>query len=159
MKIYLSGAIEHSPDGGKDWRRRLARRLKALGHEVYDPAADERKNLTDEELREFRGWKATDLERFRAAVRKIVAWDLERIEKETDAVVAFWDGAAARGGGTAAEITLAFRRGRPVYLVLGMPREDASGWVMACAEEVFEDFEGLCRSLAATKDKGRGTKD
>jgi hypothetical protein len=74
-------------------------------------------------------------------------------------VVAFWDGAAARGGGTAAEITLAFRRGRPVYLVLGMPREDASGWVMACAEEVFEDFEGLCRSLAATKDKGLGTRD
>ncbi len=155
MKIYLSGAIEHSPDGGKDWRRGLARRLMELGHEVYDPAADERKNLTEEELREFRGWKATDPERFRAAVRKVIAWDLERIESETDAVVAFWDGAAARGGGTAAEITLAFRRSLPVYLVLGMPPAEASGWVLACAERVFGDFGELGRFF----DRGLGTQD
>ena len=148
MRIYLSGAIEHSPDGGKDWRRALTRRLAALGHEVYDPAADERKNLTDEELREFRRWKAADPERFRAAVRKIVAWDLDRVENGTDAVVALWDAAAAKGGGTAAEITLAFRRGRPVYLVLGMPRAEASGWVVACADRVFADFEELERFLA-----------
>jgi len=152
LKIYLSGAIEHSPDGGRDWRRGLARRLEELGHEVYDPAADERKNLTDEELREFRGWKATDPERFREAVRKIVAWDLGRIETETEAVAAFWDGAAARGGGTAAEITLAFRRGIPVYLVLGMSRTEASGWVLACADRVFDNLEDLCGFLATTED-------
>jgi nucleoside 2-deoxyribosyltransferase len=147
LRIYLSGAIEHSPDGGKDWRRGLARRLEALGHDVYDPAADERKDLTEEELREFRRWKIADPERFRAAVRKIVAWDLSHIEDGADAVIAFWDAAAARGGGTAAEITLAYRRGRPVYLVLGMPRAQASGWVLACAERVFEDFGELERFL------------
>ncbi|HEY7114228.1 MAG TPA: hypothetical protein VIA45_14960 [Thermoanaerobaculia bacterium] len=149
MRIYLSGAIEHSPDGGRDWRRGLARRLAELGHEPYDPAADERKSLTDEEVSGFRRWKETDPDRFRAVVRKIVAWDLERIESGTDAVVAFWDAAAARGGGTAAEITLAFRRNLPVYLVLGMPRAEASGWVLACAERVFGSFDEVERFLRA----------
>ena len=143
MRIYLSGAIEHSADGGLGWRQRLAGWLRQIGHEVYDPAADQRKDLTEEESREFRQWKLRDPERFRLAVRKIIAWDLARIESQTDAVVAFWDPAAARGGGTAAEITLAFRLGMPVYLVLGLPREDASGWILACAERVFEDFQQL----------------
>ena len=150
MRIYLSGAIEHSADGGLGWRQGLARRLRELGHEVYDPAADQRKDLTDEESRAFRRWKLRDPERFRLAVRKIIAWDLARIESQTDAVIALWDAAAARGGGTAAEITLAFRLGMPVYLVLGLPRNEASGWVLACAERVFEDFDELANFL--TKD-------
>jgi nucleoside 2-deoxyribosyltransferase len=147
LKIYLSGAIEHSADGGLGWRQRLAARLRQIGHEVYDPAADQRKDLTEEESREFRQWKLRDPERFRLAVRKIIAWDLARIESQTDAVVALWDAAAARGGGTAAEITLAFRLGLPVYLVLGLPRHEASGWVLACAERVFEDFAELAEFL------------
>jgi nucleoside 2-deoxyribosyltransferase len=80
-------------------------------------------------------------------VRKIVAWDLAKIERESDALVAFWDDAAARGGGTAAEITLAYRLGKPVYLVLGMPRNESSGWVLACAERVFANFAELERFL------------
>jgi nucleoside 2-deoxyribosyltransferase len=143
VRIYLSGAIEHSADGGHAWRTRLAPLLRTLGHEAYDPAADEKKDLEEEERRSFRRWKAENPVRFRATVRKIIAWDLERIEQDTDAVVAFWDAAAARGGGTAAEITLAYRLGKPVYLVLGMPRAEASGWVLACAERVFETFDAL----------------
>ena len=143
MRIYLSGAIEHSSDGGRAWRRRLASQLERLGHDVYDPASDEKKDLDPEELRDFRRWKLEDPERFRRTVRKIVAWDLAKIERESDALVAFWDDAAARGGGTAAEITLAYRLGKPVYLVLGMPRNESSGWVLACAERVFDNFAEL----------------
>ena len=97
----------------------------------------------DEERQNFREWKLEAPTRFAAVVRKIIAWDLDRIETETDYVVALWDDASARGGGTAAEITLAYRLGKPVYLVLGMPRERASGWILAAADQVFEDFEGL----------------
>ena len=143
MRIYLSGAIEHSSDGGRAWRRRLASQLERLGHDPYDPASDEKKDLDPEELRDFRRWKLEDPERFRRTVRKIVAWDLAKIERESDALVAFWDDAAARGGGTAAEITLAYRLGKPVYLVLGMPRNESSGWVLACAERAFENFAEL----------------
>lgn len=146
---YLSGAIEHAADGGTGWRAALARFLRdELGHGVYDPAADARKNLTDEELVHFRRWKVDAPDRFREAVRKIIAWDLGRIEGEADYIVALWDEAAAKGGGTAAEITLAHRLGKPVFVVLGMPRQNASGWVLAAADEVFEDFEALAASLA-----------
>ena len=146
-RIYLSGGIEHSGDGGRGWRREIAAFLEGLGCEAYDPAADEKKDLTDEELRGFRAWKKEDPDRFRSVIRKIIAWDLGRIESGCDGVLAYWDAAAARGGGTAAEITLAYRIGKPVYLVLWMPRESASGWVLACATEVFDTFEDLKRFL------------
>jgi nucleoside 2-deoxyribosyltransferase len=143
-RFYLSGGIEHSGDGGKGWRREIGRFLaEELGQEVYDPALDEKKDLTDEERRNLRPWKLASPDRFRDTVRKIIAWDLGRIETQTDCLLAFWDDAAARGGGTAAEITLAYRLGKPVYLVLGMPRAAASGWILAAATEVFDSFDAL----------------
>ena len=143
-RVYLSGGIEHSEDGGRGWRSEIGGFLAGeLGHDVYDPARDEKKDLTDEERRNLRPWKMGSPERFRDTVRKIIAWDLGQIEKQCDYVLALWDDAAARGGGTAAEITLAYRLNKPVYLVLGMPRAAASGWVLAAATEVFEDFDAL----------------
>lgn len=145
---YLCGAIEHAADGGTDWRLEMGRFLQEeLRHSVYDPAADQKKDLSAEELAGFRGWKLAAPDRFRGVVRKIIAWDLAWIEDRTDYLVAFWDLAAAQGGGTAAEITLAHRLGKPVYLVLGMSRADASGWILAAAEEVFDDFDALKKSL------------
>lgn len=144
MRAYLSGAIEHAADGGLPWRRRLALFLREeIGHEVYDPASDEKKDLTEEELRNFRRWKVEAPDRYRRVIRKIIAWDLDRIERDSDYLVALWDEASARGGGTAAEVTLAHRLGKPVFLLLGMPVKDASGWVLAAAERVFESVDEL----------------
>ena len=160
-RVYLSGGIEHSCDGGRGWRRDIRLFLEELGDEVYDPAADEKKDLTEEERESFRRWKTDSPERFRQVVRKIIAWDLDRIESGCDDVVAFWDESASRGGGTAAEITLAYRLGKPVYLVLGVPRAAASGWVLAAASHVFDSFEELKvflrkRSLDAGRTRGHG---
>lgn len=148
MVIYLSGAIEHAPDFGKPWRAKLTPRLRALGHEVYDPATDEKKNLTDEEVRNFRTWKRTDLERFRQTVRKIIDWDLEWIERRADCVICYWDEHCSKGAGTQAELTLGYQRGMPVYLVAGMPVEQISGWVLGCATRIFESFAELERYLS-----------
>jgi nucleoside 2-deoxyribosyltransferase len=151
MKVYLSGAIEHAEDGGIGWRRELCGLLcDELRHEVYDPAADEKKDLTEEERTNFRRWKRDDPARFRETVRKIIAWDLDRVEHEADYVIALWDRAAAAGGGTAAEVTLAHRLGKPVYLVLGMPAAEASGWVLSAATEVFDSLETLKSRLRET---------
>ena len=143
MVIYLSGAIEHAPDYGRAWRTQLAPRLSALGHEVYDPAADEQKNLTDEEVRNFRRWKRDDLDRFRRTVRKIIEWDMDWIERRADGVICYWDEHCSKGAGTQAELTAAYRRGVPVYLVAGMPVEKISGWILACATEIFRSFDEL----------------
>jgi len=143
MLAYLSGSIEYSPDYGKSWRAQITPFLCELGHQVYDPALDEKKNLDDDEVREFRYWKITDLPRFRHTIRKIIAWDLDWIENKCDYVVCFWDEAAGRGAGTQGELTLAHHAAIPVYLVLGMPLEKVSGWILGCASEVFETFDEL----------------
>ncbi len=141
MLAYLSGSIEYAPDNGKSWRAEITPFLRSLGHDVYDPAADEKKNLSEDEVRNFRSWKARDLPRFQRTVRKIIAWDLDWIANKTDYVVCLWDAAAARGAGTQGELTLAHHAGIPVHLVLGMPVEQVSGWILGCASEVFASFD------------------
>src|SRR5260370_5899707 len=144
MVGYLAGSIEFAQDLGKSWRRELRSFLEGtLGHQVYDPAEDEKKNLSDEESANFRKWKARDFERFRKAVRKIIDFDLDLIENRVDYVICFWGKQSALGGGTAAELTFAYRQKIPVYLVTEVPYEEMSGWVLSCAEHVFPDFDSL----------------
>lgn len=143
MRVYLSGAIEYAPDFGRQWRSRISPFLVSLGHSVYDPALDERKNLSDEEVAHFRAWKTSDLERFQHTIRKIIHYDLERIEQQTDYIICFWDEHAQRGAGTQAELTFAYKLGIPVYLVAGMPVAQVSGWILGCSSRVFTDFDAL----------------
>ena len=141
MLFYLAGYIEYSPDLGKGWRAEITPLLKSLGHDVYDPAEDEVKNLTEIEMREFRSWKANDLPRFRTTIRKIIAYDLDLIEQHCDGIICYWDRNAGRGAGTQGELTFAHRLGIPVYLICGMPVAEISGWLLGCATEIFEGFE------------------
>jgi len=148
MLAYLSGSIEYSPDHGKAWRAEITPFLRSLGYQVYDPAQDEKKNLSDEEVREFRRWKTSDLPRFQRTIRKIIAWDLDWIER-SDCVVCYWDEFAGRGAGTQGELTFAHRAGIPVYLVCGVPVEQVSGWILGCASAVLTSFNELKTVLAA----------
>jgi nucleoside 2-deoxyribosyltransferase len=143
MLIYLCGAIEYAPDQGKAWRAEVTRFLQELGHEVYDPALDEKKDLTEQEVREFSGWKQTDLPRFQQTVRKIIQYDLDWIEERCDALIVNWDEHANKGAGTQGELTVEYRRGVPVYLVTKLPAEQVSGWVLGCASQIFSNFEEL----------------
>jgi hypothetical protein len=160
MRAYLSGAIEYAPDHGRAWRASVTPFLESLGHSVYDPARDEKKNLSQEEIAGFRAWKTADLPRFQQTIRKIIAWDLDWIEQKTDYVVCFWDEHVLKGAGTQAELTVAYRLGIPVYLVAGMPVERISGWILGCSTEVFSGFEELQsflnngHALTATNSKG-----
>ncbi len=147
MLFYLSGSIEFAEDGGRAWRAEITPFLQSQGHRVYDPAADERKNLTRQEVAHFRTWKSTDPKKFAAAVRKIIHWDLDIVEKRADCVICYWDNAAGRGAGTQAEVTTAFRAGKPVYLVTPLCPAEISGWMLACATRVFSEFEELKKFL------------
>jgi nucleoside 2-deoxyribosyltransferase len=150
MLAYLCGPIEFAPDGGKLWRRKLTPFLRDdLGHSVYDPAEDEKKNLTGEESVHLREWKRTDIDRFRRALRKIIQYDLDIVENQADYVICFLFGeqAALVSGGTAAELTFAHRRGIPVYLVTDVAIGGISGWVLACADRVFTNVDELKQFL------------
>ena len=141
MLFYLAGSIEYSPDLGKGWRAEITPLLQSLGHEVYDPALDEMKNLTETEVREFRQWKTSDLQRFQRTIRKIITYDLDLIEHRCDALVCYWDQYAGRGAGTQGELTFAHRLGKPIYMICDIPVAQISGWLLGCATEVFSTFE------------------
>jgi hypothetical protein len=149
MMAYLCGPIEFAEDRGKLWRRNLSPFLRdTLGHRVYDPAEDELKSLTEEEATHFREWKSTDVERFRRTIRKIIAFDLDLIENKADYVICYWD-AGAKSGGTSAELTLAYRKNLPVYLVTPLSLTEISGWMIGCADQVFGTIEELKGFLVA----------
>lgn len=148
MLAYLCGPIEYAEDGGRLWRRKLAPFLREqLGHRVYDPAEDEQKNLSADESAHFREWKTTDLERFRRVIRKIIAFDLDLIENQADYLICFWD-SLAKSGGTSAELTVAHRKGIPVYLVSTLPVQEISGWMLGCSDQLFHSVEELKEFLA-----------
>lgn len=158
MLAYLCGPIEFAADGGKLWRRKLTPFLREkLGHRVYDPAEDEKKNLTDEEAANFRDWKATDLERFRRVVRKIIQFDLDLIENKADYLICYWDSSGSQSGGTPAELTVAYRKGIPVYLVSELPLDQISGWMLGCADRVFPSLDDLKKFLAERYGRERQT--
>ena len=151
MLIYLCGAIEYSPDHGKAWRAEITPFLASLGHDVYDPALDEKKNLTDEEVADFRKWKSTDLPRFQQTIRKIIRYDLDIIEDRSDCIIAYWNEYAGLGAGSQGELTVAHRRGIPVYLVAAVPVKQISGWILGCATQVFSNFDELRQFFSAQK--------
>lgn len=154
MFCYLCGAIEFSPDKGKRWRRQIKPFIeKTLRHRVYDPAEDEKKNLTREEVAKFRTWKRTDFERFRQTVRKIVNFDLDIVQNQADYLICYWDAKTSRGAGTPAELTAAYRKGIPVYLVTPLPLTKVSGWALACADQIFAGFDELKAFLKQTYGK------
>lgn len=161
MLVYLCGPIEFATDGGKMWRRKLTPFLREeLKHRVYDPAEDEKKNLTDEEVLHFREWKSGDTDRFRRTVRKIIHFDLDLIENKADYLICYWDDVSASSvsSGTPAELTVAYRKGIPVYLVTSLPPARLSGWMLACADEVFASIEELKRFLSARYGPERQTQ-
>ena len=148
MLGYLCGPIEFASEGGRLWRRKLTPFLRdQLGHRIYDPAEDEKKNLTDEEAAHFREWKSTDLDRFRRVVRKIIQFDLDLIERQADYLICYWGDSDTQSGGTSAELTAAFRKGIPVYLVTEAPPEQVSGWMLACADQIFASIDALKKFL------------
>ncbi len=154
MLAFLCGGMEYSPDGGRQWRERVRLWLQEnLNHWVYDPSEEARRILSEEEVRNLPEWKKTDLERYRKVLRFIINHDMDVMANRADYVVCSWDEAAARGGGTQAELTAACRKGIPVYLVTEMPLDEISGWVLGCADKVFASFDELNFYLATTYGK------
>ena len=150
MLAFLCGGMEYAPDGGRQWRQRIRLWLQdTLNHRVYDPTQEATRILSQEELRGLADWKGSDAERYRSVVRHIINHDLEVMENQADYVVCYWDEAAARGGGTQAELTAAYRKGIPVYLVTEMPPDQISGWILGCADKIFRSFDELKPFLRA----------
>jgi hypothetical protein len=129
-----------------------------LGQRVYDPSEEARKSLTAEEIANLAHWQTTDLERFRRAVRKIIASNLDLIENKTDYLVCYWDASAEQSANAAAELTVAHRTGIPVYLVTELPVEEINPWILGCSDHVFSSVESLKEFLTSRFSHERQTQ-
>lgn len=149
LRFYLAGAIEAAPDDGKAWRRRVTQFLRtSRGWDTFDPSQHEQDFLSEEEKQNFRSWKSTDTQRFRPVIKKIIDRDLHQLLQKCDAVICLWDEHVIHGGGTHGELTLAYEHKLPVYLVLGMPLEKVSSWIVGCTTEIFQTFDELEQYLS-----------
>ncbi|MEE2877091.1 MAG: hypothetical protein VX822_04880 [Candidatus Neomarinimicrobiota bacterium] len=144
MRAYLSGGMENAPELGRAWREELTTWLSdALGHSVFNPVEVQHKVLTDDEFDNFRDWRFDERDRFKTTVRKFIEGDLHAIETEIDYIICFWDSSVLKGGGTHGEVTTAYRLGIPVYLVIDIPFEDVSSWILGCSTREFDNFHSL----------------
>ncbi len=151
MLAFLCGAMEYAEDGGRGWRRTLGEWLRLnLKHQVYDPTQEALRLLTREERDHLNEWKRTDLTRFRKIMRRVINRDLDVMVHRADYVICFWDEAAARGCGTQAELTAAYRKGLPVFLVTRYSVPELSGWLLGCVDRVFDGFDRLQEHLRIT---------
>ncbi len=154
MLAFLCGAMEYASDGGATWRERVRLWIQdSLNHRVYDPVVEAQRLFSAEELRDLPAWKTSDPERYRRTIRIAINHDLDMMTRQADYVVCLWDEAAARGGGTQAELTTAYRKGIRVYMVTEIPAAEISGWVLACTDRLFPNFEELKTFLASTYGK------
>ena len=94
-------------------------------------------------------WQKTDLERFRRAVRKIIAFNLDLLEHKADYLICYWSAGGTQGSGAPAEMTAAYRKGIPVYLVTHLPVEEINIWVLGCSDQVFASIEDLKEFLVS----------
>ena len=148
MKAYLSGGMENAPELGRAWRDEMTVWLKdKLGHTVFNPVVIQNETLTDEESENFRYWRLSKRDQFKSTVRKLIKRDLDAIENEIDYVICLWDDTVLKGGGTHGEVTSAHRLSIPVYLVMKIPFDDISSWILGCCEGEFDSFEALKQFL------------
>lgn len=144
-KVYLAGAIEHAADPA-GWRRRAADRLAEYGIDSFDPLDRVGCCLSPAELAVLSDFRHPQDHAKLSAMRKVQAFDRSRLE-QSDIVLVLWDEAAARGGGTHAEIELAVRLGKPVLAVtlVTMPT-----WTRASCTMVFSTLEDALECVRRT---------
>jgi len=138
---YLSGGMEHAVNEGEDWRNKITEWLrKNLGHSVIDPVKISRQLVDETQSHDYRLWKNSDREKYKAFIRQLIRQDLDGVINKADYVICLWDEGVVKGGGTHGEVTIAYHYNIPVYLVNTLPFDELSGWIFSCCTEVFPDF-------------------
>lgn len=148
MIAYLSGAMEHAVNEGKDWRISMSEWLmNELKHYSINPVEETAKLVLQNNSNDYRKWKTTEPDKFVNFVRKAVDNDLNSVINRSDYLICFWNNEVIKGGGTHGEVTMAYYYNKPVYLINQLDGLELSGWIMACATEIFDDIKSMQAKL------------
>jgi len=148
MIAYLSGAMENAQGEGADWRNGITVWLMDnLNHSVIDPVIETAKLVKKQKSQNYRSWKTADPNKFREFVRLAVDNDLNSVVNKSDYLICLWNNDVISGGGTHGEVTMAYYYNKPIYLINQLKDMELSGWIMACATEIFTDFDSMQKRL------------
>ena len=145
-RVYEIGSME-SPaklDGGVGWRKKLTPELNSRGIYCFDPTREEIKKVgcpTEEFMEKLDGWQKSGhwshfVEHMRKIWRGVSYTEIDKETGNTQAIHIFGDVSYVENsdfliwnldegdhpGGTIAELTIAWYRGIPVYLITQVPK-------------------------------------
>jgi hypothetical protein len=162
IKVYLIGRMSRDPRD-KQWREDITPFLEKLNFKIYNPyllepmqlkglkpgrlpdkAPDGTKITHWYELSAF-PQDSSEYKRFMKYMQSIIDFDLNIVEKVADIMIARWSDSCTSGGGSAAEVSLARKLRKPVYLV--NEAKKVPEWVQGCVTRMFSSFEELHKFL------------
>jgi nucleoside 2-deoxyribosyltransferase len=177
-RIYLAGGMEASKELGAGWRKDITPFLEEIGFEVLNPNLFEPQQLRHCHIHDIPDYITTGLgqklkvtkwhdllqieteseegkrlyKRGLKYIRQIIEYDCKMVQDQTDVMLVFWDDKLMKGCGTQAEITLAYLKGIPVYVVATcrMP-----AWARGCSTKIELTWDAIKEQLK----KDFGTKE
>lgn len=147
--IYLSGGMQHAPDGlGADWRRECSKHLREMGFFPLD-IAELDLAYRDAHGHLFRFMEDDEILQRKSNIRKhFIETDIALIRNDTDVIIILYDETVRLGAGTTSEVHEAFMLDIPVFLINTYPKlQDVPGWMQAETTKIFSDFGALYEYL------------
>jgi len=151
--IYLSGSMQHAPDGalGGTWREQCSRKLKEMEYFPLD-ITDMDIAYTEQHGDLYHSFNAKPEHhlQMKSNLRKhFVFTDLELIEKDSDALVLLYDEGVRKGAGTISEAQHAYNLGLPIFIVSAYDdwHTEIPGWLLSLSTKVFSTFDELYEYL------------
>ncbi len=147
--IYLSGGMQFSPDLGGKWRELCAQRLTEMKYFPIDITALDKAYTAEHGELYLMTDKKNHLQ-YRSNMRKhFIYTDIQLIEKDSDAIIVYYDESVRRGAGTISECQVAFNNDIPIFLVSAYEdwANEVPGWLLGLTTKFFLSFEDLYNYL------------
>jgi len=145
IRFYLAGSIQFT-ESYMDWRIDMTKFLEANGFGAYNPLTkySGKSEQYKDRVKKFLAANQIDLCRnFTRTI--IIAPDYNYIDKSDGLIV--YIKKEDRVFGTIAEMSYAYRTGKPIFLVTDIPVIEYSAWMVGMSTKIFRNFTELKRYL------------
>ena len=149
--IYLSGGMQFAEDLGGAWREECAKTLRKLAFYPLDiTALDKEYTKLHGDL--YHSYENADkhLLQIKSNLRKhFIYTDCELIEKDSDAVVLYYDESVRKGAGTLGEAQITYTLGLPLFIVNSFKDiNEVPEWLIGLSTKIFNTFDELYEYLS-----------
>ena len=138
--------MEKAVDLGAAWREIVSKKIHALGYDAIDITALDKAYTKAHGHVYMEQGEENALQNKSNIRRQFVYTDLNLIENDADAVIAYYDEAFRQGSGSFSECQAAYDNEKPLFIVSAFSKIPT--WLQSIATKVFYDFDDLYFYLA-----------